>query len=520
MMGPEVDMSGNFDSPMDVSPASMKENVSTVKVPEEKLVVCASKCEDHGFADADADAKTPEETPMMMCASNYEDNAVHMEVPAVDCDQVMASKGYDEDVEVDIVGDVVSEEKVAERESLDATESSSSFGHTDSEAGTAGPSDDVDVEVESQMRDNNASLMDFDGFNGFFRTRKKKLTTHWRKFIRPLMWRCKWAELRIRELQSQASKYEHELAECSRRKQCELEKFASEDLAVKSTPFVFRNGPVRIMKRKKRKRVEETTDLAAYSSCHSLFSYFASKRRSGDSAYLDDDHCNTEKTASGIGEFGVSGEWSFLDIKDSDSFENILRKIEVAQIHVRQLRLRIDKVVRENAENSSFAHAEPLENCGPSSNLLHVNGENFPLGSVSTISQQTSGKKMITPESVISGHREANPSNMIGMTDQLQVGRKCGKIENKILVCNQPVKEEYYYSEAVGTQPTAEPQSGNEGEPEIVQHVPDPNSPSKLMVTREQLAVKVRPKLTTPKNKRKRGRRKARAGRWSRKSSG
>lgn len=52
-----------------------------------------------------------------------------------------------------------------------------------------------------------------------------------------------------------------------------------------------------------------------------------------------------EKT---IGEFGVDGEWSILDFKDGDSFENILRKFEVAQIQVRQLRLRFGTVEKKS----------------------------------------------------------------------------------------------------------------------------------------------------------------------------
>lgn len=167
-MGPEVDMSGKLDTMMEVLPFNVKESGSTVKMPEDKLVVCASNCEDHGFVDAVA--KTPEENHMMACTSRYQDNAFHMDVSAAGRDQVMPSNGINEDVEVDIVENVVSdEEMVAERESLDATENSSSFGCTDSGTGTAGASSDV--EVESQVRDDNASLMEFDGFSDLFRNR-------------------------------------------------------------------------------------------------------------------------------------------------------------------------------------------------------------------------------------------------------------------------------------------------------------------------------------------------------------
>lgn len=109
---------------------------------------------------------------------------------------------------------------------------------------------------------------------------------------------------------------------------------------------------------------------------------------------------------------------------------------------------------------------------------------------------------------------------MLRDTHEITVLKSCVQIENEILVYSQPVKEELNNTEAVGTQHTAETQSGIEAKVENVEHIPDPDSPSKLLVTREQASVKVRPKLIiTPKNKKKRGKRKARAGRWSKKSS-
>lgn len=103
--------------------------------------------------------------------------------------------------------------------------------------------------------------------------RKKKLTDHWRKFIHPIMWRCKWTELQIKELQSRALKYDRELAEYDLRKQVELEESTLGDFDSKSQPFYCQSRRNQIMKRKRRKRVEETTDLASYMSCHNLFSY-------------------------------------------------------------------------------------------------------------------------------------------------------------------------------------------------------------------------------------------------------
>lgn len=100
------------------------------------------------------------------------------------------------------------------------------------------------------------------------------MTAHWRKFIRPLMWRGKWIELQIKELQSQALKYDRELAEYDERKEFEFGRLMSENFGTKSLPFSRQMQRDRVMKRKKRKRVEETADVASYMAHHNLFSYY------------------------------------------------------------------------------------------------------------------------------------------------------------------------------------------------------------------------------------------------------
>lgn len=108
-------------------------------------------------------------------------------------------------------------------------------------------------------------------------SRKRKVTAHWRKYIRPLMWRCKWIELQINELQSQALKYDRELSEYDERKDFEFGRFMSENFDSKSLPFSCQMQRNKVMKRKKRKRVEETTDVALYMSHHNLFSCYGMK---------------------------------------------------------------------------------------------------------------------------------------------------------------------------------------------------------------------------------------------------
>lgn len=103
------------------------------------------------------------------------------------------------------------------------------------------------------------------------------MTAHWRKYVHPLMWRCKWIELQINKLQSQALKYDRELAEYDKRKEFEFGSFMSENFNSKSLPFTCQMQRNKVMKRKKRKRVEETTDVASYMSHHNLFSYYGMK---------------------------------------------------------------------------------------------------------------------------------------------------------------------------------------------------------------------------------------------------
>lgn len=81
----------------------------------------------------------------------------------------------------------------------------------------------------------------------------------------------------MKELQSQVLKYERALAEYDQIKQFELEKFNSEGLGAKSLPYPPEIRTNKIMKRKKRKRVEDSIDVASYMSHHNLFSYYGMK---------------------------------------------------------------------------------------------------------------------------------------------------------------------------------------------------------------------------------------------------
>ncbi|XWS29738.1 hypothetical protein CRYUN_Cryun24cG0056300 [Craigia yunnanensis] len=104
------------------------------------------------------------------------------------------------------------------------------------------------------------------------------------------------------------------------------------------------------MKRRKRKRVEDTADLASYMSHHNLFSYYESKKSFVATAALDDDNGNLgTKMVTSYDDFGFNDGMSCLEFRDSDAWsEPILRKINLVQSQARKLKTRVDKVVNES----------------------------------------------------------------------------------------------------------------------------------------------------------------------------
>lgn len=174
-------------------------------------------------------------------------------------------KGIDE-VAVDVTESKRNTDaRVAAKDDPDATECSSSFADTTS--GDENCSGFSDAEVESQFYGS------YDGLGSLFPMRKKKLTSHWRNYIRPLMWRCKWTELKIKEFESQASKYSRKVAAYDHKKLVAFDQSRVEEFGSRSLPYTSHSKSKKPSKRRKRKRVEFTTDMAAYMANHNLFSY-------------------------------------------------------------------------------------------------------------------------------------------------------------------------------------------------------------------------------------------------------
>ncbi|KAG6767032.1 hypothetical protein POTOM_028211 [Populus tomentosa] len=446
----------------------------------------------------------PEDNKVLQCASNCQDKSFH--------DDQDKAAGGSADVDVNIIdctNGSDNEQIVARYE--DSTESMSSFGDLESETKSVSS----DTEVESQLFVGGGSISIFDGYGGAFQMRRKRLTDQWRRFIRPLMWRCKWVELQIKEFQSQALKYDREIAEHEQRKLFDHETFMAEGFPVKSLPFSTCMERKKAMKRKKRKRFEETADVASYMRQHNLFSYYENRKSAIDGASVDDGCLNpggdfSAKTINGNDEFGFQDGLASLQSSDNIS-EHILRQIEVLKSQVHKLKARVDKVASENPVKFSSVNALSLlapsdaltsSDCNPAS--VAKRGDSMP----SRLPHTVSNMGNVMPETAVSSHREAtSQSDMIGSTGLPHVGASCGNAEKGILIHNAAVKEEKGNSKKSNGGVTEKPWGVMEKQ---TTQASEPELPEEMLVTRVRFGGKSLPKsrLNVSNNKRKRGRRK------------
>ncbi|XP_022775136.1 uncharacterized protein LOC111317071 isoform X2 [Durio zibethinus] len=446
-MGPELKPKDKSKTVMDLV-SSNNENGSLPYDSKDKFMHCASNCEDHNLGEETlygvGQAKTP--------------------------------KG-NEDMEINITEFTNSGgDRLAVAECLDATENSSSFGGTVS--GRENNSAISDAEVESALCGGNPLGSVYDGL---FQMRKRKLTDHWRRFIRPLMWRCKWLELQLKEFKSQALTYDREVAEYDQRKKFEYEKFTFEGLDVKSQPFPSQIQRKKVMKRRKRKRVEDTADLVSYVTYHNLFSYYESKKSVVATSALDDDNGNLgTKQVNSNDDFEFNDGFSCLEFRDSDAWsDQILRKIDLVQAQARKLMTRVDKVVNDSPRK--FASINMLSSPVP----------------CNALTASSHGEVMRFP-------------NMIEGTGQHLAG----------ISYENAAKEELHKFRSGLTQQAKEPQIPIK-KPETVSTVlaPGDDLPRNPFV-QPNVKLSLTSKSKGPNNKRKRGKRKPGSRRWSRRSSG
>ncbi|XVF29576.1 hypothetical protein REPUB_Repub15cG0133000 [Reevesia pubescens] len=367
------------------------------------------------------------------------------------------------------------------------------------------------------------------------------------------MWRCKWTELRIKQIESQAQKYSRELAACDQRKFSQIDQSTPEGFGSKSLPFSSQGYRRKAIKRRRRKRIEETTDIASYMSCHNLFSYLENKKTIPDGTYVADDFGNTAYTdrhTESNDKFGINNDQLLLEFRDgNNSLEQVLWKIEIELSRVQKLRSQLDLVMSKNA--SKFSSSENLSllaacdaqtSSAPSPTFSAGNGDTISVAPAYNNTRQISEYEvgdLVMPASAISSYGEAfhvpdiieSTVGLLSSADvtchQPQIADSCEDIVENVLIQNEGNAGDRQVLVRTNSQPIIkqhhQPEKGEEVEstnPSIP--TSEPNHATKSIMSQEQSTLRscLASDICFPKSKRKRGERKAGSGGWSKKHSG
>ncbi|KAK4416064.1 hypothetical protein Salat_2713800 [Sesamum alatum] len=403
------------------------------------------------------------EEELMKYTNNYEENKGDANLVGQ-----IAEVHRDTDVEVNITectksGGV----DLVEAECLDTTESSSSFD--DCDYGVENVNTLADSEALSDFHGDAASALDFDGFSEMFRMRKKKPTTHWRSFIHPLMWRCKWVELQIKKFEAQAREYDRKLDEYSQRKQTQLEIHPLEGLGVKSFPLGQSDATTEVLRRKKRRRAEATEDVAAYMSHHNLFSYYEDRKHFTEGASMDNELKNPAKRTQKVNtddECLADDEMLRVETGSGDkSLEHIFQKIEFLQSRVGKLKSRVDKVISAKAEmfpsteNLSLPVSDDALIESPLNTATPPNDEDrMPVGNyiAAQLISEFNMSDLLVPESILTDQGEVF-TDANGSINHISFADACGNGDDELLIDNWRVNEEMNSFEEVMIQSTQRP---------------------------------------------------------------
>ncbi|KAL5574745.1 hypothetical protein UlMin_016444 [Ulmus minor] len=470
----------------------------------------------------------------LSCVNNCKDTITSLEV------WIDGKNKAPKDGDVDVVGYRKNvSKKLTEPEDPDATDYSSSFANTASDdENCCGYSES---EVESHFIGDNVFSSTFNAF----RMRKKKVTNHWRNFIRPVMWRCKWMELRIKEFESQSRKYSKVLATYKKEKHLGVDQFLPEGSCSKSLPFLRRNNK-KAMRRRKRKRVEDTTDITSYMLQHNLFSYIENKKSDQDSTSMADEG-NTagvtisERNTDGYDKIAAPDKWTSFELQDSDSIEQLLSRIETAHNRIQMMKSQMDLLMSQNSCMFSFSSSENLSFLALDMQTSSADsfafgagiGEALSPGAIYNTTQNLSEfdlADLAIPECVSSfGEAMSIPdiieSNMglLSATDvtlhQPQFGDSTEYILDNVLTRDEAAEEEKQTLEGISTKPQENNQETGIGGQESTNPCPTPSSAdssSRTSAPQEQPSLKssLASDENFPRNKRKRGERKAGPSVW------
>ncbi|KAI9081885.1 hypothetical protein K1719_036147 [Acacia pycnantha] len=480
----------------------------------------------------------------------------HFEKPVVKVeaflDETMKSAEVPEDMEVDIVSWTNKVDFASNKnDDPDATEYSSSFADSISDPETS--SRLSDAEVESELLADSGLSCAFDAFGSAFPMRRRKLTDHWRNFIRPLMWRCKWTEIRIKEMESQALKYSKELAEFDRRKCMAPDQLTLEEIGSKSLPFSSPLSRSKAEKRRKRKKIEDTTDIGSYMSRHHLFSYLENKKSDPDGSLADDfgNSVIADPHTDLTDRFGINDDQSFFEFSDGDSsLEQLLWTIENVHSRVHKLKSQVDVIMSKNglkfssSENLSLLpHGDVQTSSAHSPAFSAGNGDTVSAGAICNSAQHAPEfdfGDLVMPDSAVSSYGEATTipdiiESTVGLLSaadvtlpQPQTMDSCEDMVDNVLIHNEAAEAEEHAFKSVNHNPTEKHLEAGKGDHESANTASLPATESNIAAksalphSQEQSTLKscLCIDVHFPNYKRKRGERKAGSGGWSKKCSG
>ncbi|CAL4978562.1 unnamed protein product [Urochloa decumbens] len=209
-------------------------------------------------------------------------------------------------------GPLVVAPDIARDQGCDTSECSSSFGGTTS--GFEGEVDESEPEVNSVISARG------NGGGSSKLPRRKKVTDEWRNYVRPILWRCQWLELQMKELSSQVSVYDRELALIKKEK--ELEQLVCKANGSMSESIeIYEGYGNSIMKRRKRKSHEKNVDASLYIDKHQILSYYHDKQNMGaETGLLIDDDCGNTVD-------GSRGGLDAVTLLNSENYNTIFEQL-------------------------------------------------------------------------------------------------------------------------------------------------------------------------------------------------
>lgn len=281
-------------------------------------------------------------------------------------------KGVTEDVTVEIIEPYLGEDVWLDPESQ-ASECSSSFDGTQNDFAT----DEVDCQIESQPHDRNGAtvLADRPLRNN------RALTAEWKTYRQGIEWRCRWLELRFKELLAQSVKYDKILRTARSHKQQLLEQ--QDRPASRADPMVDLTKKKYILQRQRRRKAEDSV-----MSWHPLFSRYEKQKEHEQkverTAVISDEESHQMFESDNLNRLGdqeVDDELGEEFDSEEDSMEQLLWHIEALQMHVMKLKKNLIRGVpslrnlsivqfRNLASSSTPTLGHPLPLEPPMSNVM------------------------------------------------------------------------------------------------------------------------------------------------------